>query len=161
MIGRWGARFLGRHMPCAVGRGGIRPAADKREGDGATPAGVWRILEVFARSDRRPLPCTAAAPPLRLVWCDDPGDPAYNLGILAPIPAGHPERMRRGDGLYDLVAVLDHNRPDPVPGQGSAVFLHCWRGPRHPTAGCVAFRPSDLAWVLARWRRGSRVVIRS
>ena len=33
-----GLLFLGRRFPVTVGRGGIR--ADKREGDGATPAGV-------------------------------------------------------------------------------------------------------------------------
>ncbi len=41
VVGPWGARFLGRRFPCSVGRGGIVPAAVKREGDGASPAGVW------------------------------------------------------------------------------------------------------------------------
>ena len=40
VVTRRGARFMGRVFPCSVGRGGIVPARDKREGDGATPAGV-------------------------------------------------------------------------------------------------------------------------
>jgi L,D-peptidoglycan transpeptidase YkuD (ErfK/YbiS/YcfS/YnhG family) len=69
--------------------------------------------------------------------------------------------MFRADPLYDLVAVLDWNRRPVVPGRGSAIFLHLWRKPRHPTAGCIAFRGADLAWILARWTPRSRVVVGS
>lgn len=62
--------------------------------------------------------------------------------------------------MYDLVAVLDWNRRPVVAGRGSAIFLHVWRKPRHPTAGCVVFRPGDLAWILARWTPRDRVVVR-
>jgi L,D-peptidoglycan transpeptidase YkuD (ErfK/YbiS/YcfS/YnhG family) len=47
-----------------------------------------------------------------------------------------------------------------VPGRGSAIFLHVWRRPRHPTAGCIAFARADLAFILARWTPRSRVVVR-
>ncbi|MEM9148126.1 MAG: L,D-transpeptidase family protein [Pseudomonadota bacterium] len=159
VISRWQARFLGRIFPCAVGRSGIIAASAKREGDGATPAGRYRILSVFGRHDRAKMPEGAILSPLKLVWCDDPSDPRYNQGMLAASAAGHPERLRRSDPLYDLVAVIDHNWPDPQPGYGSAIFLHCWRKPRHPTAGCVAFARVDLDWILRRWSPSSRVVI--
>ena len=69
--------------------------------------------------------------------------------------------MARGDGLYDLCGVTDHNACPVVPGMGSAIFVHLWRKPRHPTAGCIAFRRPDLAWILARWQPGrSRLVVR-
>ncbi|MEO1471921.1 MAG: hypothetical protein AAFV86_23030, partial [Pseudomonadota bacterium] len=47
-----GARFRGRRLPCSVGRGGIVAAAAKREGDGATPAGIWRLCWLYWRADR-------------------------------------------------------------------------------------------------------------
>ena len=59
VVGPWGARFLGRRFPCSVGRGGIRPAAEKREGDGACPAGAWRLLWLYWRADRGQRPRTA------------------------------------------------------------------------------------------------------
>ena len=62
--------------------------------------------------------------------------------------------------MYDLVAVTDWNRHPAVKGRGSAIFLHVWRKPRHPTAGCVAFRRGDLSWILARWTARDRVVVR-
>ena len=39
-----GVRFMGRRFPCTIGRSGVIPAGKKREGDGATPAGVHRIV---------------------------------------------------------------------------------------------------------------------
>lgn len=148
-------------MPCAVGRGGIGPAHDKAEGDGVTPAGVWRLTHGYVRQDRiGPVRTMVPLAPLglRQGWSEDPEDPAYNRAILHPHGFAA-DRMFRGDGLYDLCLVTDHNTDPAVPGAGSAIFVHLWRGPRRPTAGCVAFRRSDLTWILERWTDTSRLVI--
>ena len=156
------ARFLGRGFPVAVGRGGIAPK--RGEGDGVTPVGAWRLESLLWRPDRLPRPRTAL--PLRPIgprdgWGDDPAEPqAYNRAVRLPVQ-GSAERLRRRDRLYDLVAVTDFNRNPVVPGAGSAIFVHLWRSPFHPTAGCVAFRAPDLAWVLARWTPRSRLLIRA
>jgi L,D-peptidoglycan transpeptidase YkuD (ErfK/YbiS/YcfS/YnhG family) len=161
VVGRWGARFGGRRLPCAVGRGGI---GDKRaEGDGVTPAGRHRLEAVLARQDRLPrglvrrLGAQAIGPGDG--WSDDPADPRYNRRVRRPHRFGC-EALRRADRQYDIVGVLDWNRAPVVPGRGSAIFLHVWRAPRRPTAGCIAFTRSDLVWVLARWTPRSRVVVR-
>ena len=154
-------RFMGRVIPCAIGKGGI--VTDKREGDGGTPVGAWRMESVHYRADRvtRPktgLPTASIGPCDG--WCDDPSETDYNEPIRLPASCSY-ERMRRGDTLYDIVVVLDHNRHPPRPGKGSAIFIHCWRAPRFPTAGCLAFTPKDLRWILERWDpRRSRVKIR-
>ncbi|MEL6219048.1 MAG: L,D-transpeptidase family protein [Pseudomonadota bacterium] len=162
VVTRWNARFLGRQFVCSIGRGGIVPAETKREGDGATPAGRYRILGCFARMDRlwlNRLPIPVAPTTHRSIWSDDPADSRYNTGLVADnYPYSH-EKLRRSDGLYDLLAVIDHNQP-AVPGFGSAIFLHCWRRPRYPTAGCVAFARADLHWILSNWSKKSRVYIR-
>jgi len=160
-VTRWGARFHGRRFPCAIGRGGL--THDKREGDGASPAGVWRLAFGGYRADRAPRPDTAlpmiAIGP-RDIWSDDPNDPAYNSWITtAEHPYSH-EALRRADRLYDVVLVSDWNWPDAAPGKGSAIFVHHWRRPRYPTAGCIAFRPDHLRWILARWTARSRIILR-
>ena len=156
VVGRWSARFMGRRFPCAVGRGGIGVKA--REGDGVTPAGLHRIEAVLRRAGRgRWRPGAVIGP--RDGWSDDPGDPAYNRAVLRPHPHSH-EAMFRADPQYDLLAVLDWNRHPVVPGRGSAIFLHVWRRPRWPTAGCIAFAARDLAFILDRWTARSRVVVR-
>lgn len=159
-VGRWGASFAGRRFPCAVGRAGI--GAKRAEGDGITPAGAHRI-ELVLRRARDPAPIARSLPQRRIGpfdgWSDDPADPAYNQPVRRPRRFSH-EALHRPDRLYDLVGVLDWNRAPAAPGRGSAIFLHAWRRPRHPTAGCVAFAPRDLAWILARWTPRSRVLVR-
>jgi L,D-peptidoglycan transpeptidase YkuD (ErfK/YbiS/YcfS/YnhG family) len=160
VVGQWGARFGGRRLPCAIGRGGI--GAKRGEGDGISPRGLWRVESILYRADRiapprTALPCRPIGP--RDGWSDDPADPAYNAPVHRPHPFGH-ERLARPDPLYDLVAVLDFNLTPRVPGAGSAIFLHVWRGPRRPTAGCIGLRRQDLLWILERWTPRSRVAIR-
>lgn len=162
VVTRWGARFRGRHLPCAVGRGGIRAAKAKREGDGATPAGRHRIVGLLYRPDRigrHRLPGWARPIGLRDLWSDDPRDPDYNLMVRAPHRFGH-ERLRRPDPLYDILLVTDWNWPRAERGRGSAIFVHLWRKPRHPTAGCVAFARRDLEWIVRRLRVGERLAVR-
>lgn len=154
-----GLRFLGRTFPVAIGRAGI--ATDKREGDGATPAGIHRIVGLLYRADRlagASLPPWAEAIHLEDRWCDAPCHPAYNHLTRKPFGKSQ-ERLRRADPLYDLVLPLDWNWPDAVPGKGSAIFLHQWRRPRHPTAGCIALSRRDLLFVARHAPPGTRVLV--
>ncbi|MFW8635903.1 L,D-transpeptidase family protein [Cribrihabitans pelagius] len=152
-----GVRFWGRLLPCSIGKGGITTA--KREGDGATPAGLHRIAGMLYRPDRVRRPADWAEPigPGDL-WSDDMRDTGYNHHVRVPYPFSH-ERLRRGDPLYDLVLVMDWNWPDAVPGAGSAIFIHQWRRPGYPTEGCIAFARRDLHWLAARVRPGTRVIV--
>lgn len=158
VISRWGARFRGRRFACAVGRGGV--GVKRGEGDGITPIGIWRITDVYARPDRVRFDGAVARIAPDLHWVDAPDAAAYNQPIRALRPDISAERMHRPDPLYDLVAVLNVNLAPIVPGRGSAIFLHAWRKPRHPTEGCVAFQKEDLLTILQGWTPRSRVVVR-
>jgi L,D-peptidoglycan transpeptidase YkuD (ErfK/YbiS/YcfS/YnhG family) len=152
-----------RRILCALGPAGVVPASEKREGDGASPAGVWPIRRVLYRPDRgaRPatlLPVAPIAPDDG--WCDAPQDPAYNRPVKLPYPASA-ERMWREDHLYDLVVVLGHNDDPPVPGLGSAIFLHLAKPDRSPTHGCVAVDRDDLEVILRIARPGDAIEIRA
>lgn len=153
-----GVRFMGRTLPCSIGKGGL--SSRKREGDGATPMGEHRIVGMLYRPDRMDRP-TDWALPIRPsdLWSDDVNDPDYNLMVRAPHGFSH-EKLRRGDRLYDLVILTDWNWPYPVKGRGSAIFIHRWRKPHHPTEGCVAFAPDDLLWLARRITYGTRLIVR-
>ncbi len=155
-----GLRFAGRRFACTIGRGGVVAAERKREGDGATPAGVHRIVGMLYRPDRMVRPTDWALPigPMDL-WSDDVRDPDYNLMVRAPHGFSH-EHLRRADPQYDLVLITDWNWPYSVPGRGSAIFLHRWRRPCAPTAGCIAFSAPDLLWIAQRLRPQSRLIVR-
>ncbi|MGA0539878.1 L,D-transpeptidase family protein [Neotabrizicola sp. VNH66] len=152
-----GLLFGGRRYPCTWGRGGVTTA--KREGDGATPAGSHRIIGMLYRPDRIAPPADWAVP-LRPgdLWSDDPRDEDYNLMVRAPHGFSH-ERLCRADPLYDLILVTDWNWPRAQPGKGSAIFLHRWRRPGFPTAGCVALAPGDLRAIAAALRPGARLIV--
>src|SRR5215813_11053619 len=127
-----------RSLPVVLGRGGIR--ANKREGDGATPRGRFRLVRLWWRADRHPRPPTPL--PARritpdLAWCEDTTDRRYNRPFRRS--ANEPgDRLWRDDRLYDFLIELDHNTRPRVAGRGSAVFIHVARPNRAPTAGCVA-----------------------
>lgn len=157
MLTPLGLRVGRRLIPCSVGRGGIR--ADKREGDGATPVGHHRIVGLFYRPDRMTAPQDWARPILPGdLWCDASGHPAYNSLVRAPFAASC-EAMRRPDPLYDIVLVTDWNWPDAQAGAGSAIFLHQWRRPGFPTAGCIAVARRDLEWLARIVRPGQELVV--
>lgn len=152
-----GLRAFGRLIPVSIGRGGVSTA--KREGDGATPAGTHRIAGLLYRPDRVARPAPWAEPILPGdLWCDAANDPAYNRHVCAPFAASH-ETLRRPDPLYDLILVTDWNWPDARPGKGSAIFLHQWRRPGFPTAGCIAMARADLRWLAERAPPGTTLTV--
>ena len=154
-------RWPGGAARCALGRGGVVPAAAKREGDGATPLGAWPMRRVYWRPDRLDRPATAL-PVEALIpeagWCDDPADPFYNRPVILPYPASH-ERLWREDAVYDLIVELGYNDDPVVPGKGSAIFLHLARTDFSPTEGCVACALPDLLALLSVAKLGDALAI--
>lgn len=147
---------------CVVGRDGIVPEAEKREGDGATPAGRLPLRPGFFRADR----VAAASPlPFRAIeadmwWDDDPAASTYNT-LRFQAPPAHPERLWRDDRVYDWIVPLGWNDSPPVPGLGSAIFLHVARPDFTPTAGCIAIAADDWPRLLPNLTPETHIDIRS
>lgn len=154
------AHFCGREFPYSLGRSGIR--VDKREGDGATPKGVFRLGKMLFRPDRiNPAGLVNTRPIRRFdIWSDDPNDPRYNQFVPFGVPYGWShERLWRSDHLYDLIIPVDYNLQSPIAGAGSAIFIHAWRAPRRPTEGCIAFSRHDLLWIARRVTKDTRLIV--
>jgi L,D-peptidoglycan transpeptidase YkuD (ErfK/YbiS/YcfS/YnhG family) len=148
-----------RAIPVVLGRAGI--AADKREGDGATPRGRFQLIRLWWRADRAPRP-RGLLPARRidraLAWCESPADRRYNRPFRRS--ANEPgDRLWRDDRLYDLVIEISHNTRPRVAGRGSAVFIHVARPDRGPTAGCVALDAKELRRLLGRVGPRTRIEI--
>jgi L,D-peptidoglycan transpeptidase YkuD (ErfK/YbiS/YcfS/YnhG family) len=143
----------------ALGRAGVR--ANKREGDGGTPRGLFRPIRLWWRADRLPRPRTLL--PVRRIgpadaWCEAPTDRRYNRHFVRS--ANEPgDRLWRDDRLYDVFIEIDHNRRPRVGRRGSAVFIHVARPGFAPTAGCVALNLHDLRALLGRMSAKTRIVI--
>lgn len=145
-------------LSCTLGRNGI--SAEKVEGDGATPAGLFPVRRLWFRPEYgRPATKLPRHPISRgHGWCDDPRRSDYNRPVRLPFAGSH-EVMRRSDHLYDLVLTIGHNDSPARSGRGSAVFLHLMSPERSPTGGCIALRRRDLVWLLGRIRPGDLIRI--
>lgn len=144
---------------CALGRSGVKTT--KREGDGASPRGVYSVRELYYRADKLMRPRSAL--PLRRThpedgWCDAVGDRNYNRSVKHPYPSSA-ERLWRSDGLYDLILVLGYNDRPRIQGRGSAIFMHVARPGYGPTEGCVALKRRDLEKLLEVIGPRTRIVI--
>jgi hypothetical protein len=136
---------------CALGKAGVIAAADKREGDNKSPVGAWPIREVLYRPDVYPDGPDRAADQghgarRRLVRR------AGRSGLQPPVKLPYPasaERMWRDDQRLRPGRHAGHNDDPPVPGLGSAIFLHLARDGYPGTEGCVALAREDLEALLA------------
>jgi L,D-peptidoglycan transpeptidase YkuD (ErfK/YbiS/YcfS/YnhG family) len=133
---------------CAVGKNGL--TANKKEGDGCTPTGIFTLRECWYRMDRMEAPKTRL--PLSIIrpedgWCDDPANPFYNKHIKLPFDASH-EILFREDESYDLIIPISYNDMPVVPGAGSAIFIHVAHEDYAPTQGCIALNRADLLQIL-------------
>lgn len=134
-------------LPAVVGRTGVIAGAQKREGDGHTPAGIYALQTAFGYA-----PTLATGLQYRQAtaddyWVDEATAQDYNTWVQGK-PKVSAEAMRRDDDAYSVGAVIEYNTAPVVPGRGSAIFFHVWSGPDHPTAGCVAVAAAEARRVL-------------
>jgi L,D-peptidoglycan transpeptidase YkuD (ErfK/YbiS/YcfS/YnhG family) len=155
-----------RTYRCALGRSGL--GAEKIEGDGLTPVGCFDLRRVLYRPDRI-ANYGVAKPETRLPicplspndgWCDNPDHQLYNQPITRPFGPSH-EALWRDDALYDIIVIMGYNDDPPVPGAGSAIFLHIAHPGYGPTEGCVTLAVADLLEVLASCGPGDRLCVTS
>ncbi|MCE2516461.1 MAG: L,D-transpeptidase family protein [Alphaproteobacteria bacterium] len=133
-------------IPAAIGKNGLIPADQKREGDGKTPRGRFPMRALFWRPDRVSLPRHHFSPQAitkEMGWCDDPAAPQYNSLVKLPFAASH-EDMWRQDHAYDVIIPLGYNDDPAIPHRGSAIFFHILHDGRHVTEGCIAISAEHM-----------------
>jgi L,D-peptidoglycan transpeptidase YkuD (ErfK/YbiS/YcfS/YnhG family) len=137
-----------------LGHSGL--SSHKREGDGSTPTGTYRLGATMYGIARNPGVKFAYH---RLIcgdwWDEDPGSPVYNTFQhvacgAQPAFGGQSEALWRISPQYRYFAVIEYNAHPVVPGRGSAIFLHV--STAHGTAGCVSL-PENRLLRLLRWLR--------
>ncbi|MDR2014189.1 MAG: L,D-transpeptidase family protein [Azoarcus sp.] len=153
--GVWSLRFSTDGW---LGKNGFRK--DKREGDGATPTGVFTFGRTFgvAADPGALLPYTKISP--TDVWVDDPASKSYNQWAHADAPDADwssAERLADYGKQYKYAAAINYNTAPIVPGKGSAIFLHV--ATNSPTAGCVSVSEAAMVFFLGFIEKDTRIVL--
>lgn len=140
----WKARFTSP-FEAVVGKNGIALAGEKKEGDLKTPAGLYPIGEAFGT---HPLALKMDYKYITLEdkFIDDVTHKQYNTWVSGSTDAKSYESMLIQPYTYGTV--VNYNMNPIVAGEGSAIFIHLWRSPSSPTAGCIALGKKDLLRML-------------
>ena len=153
---------VGETIPVTLGRNGLawgigeHTASSpegfrlKREGDGCSPAGIFRLPLAFGDAPSSDFRLSYVPITETLLAVDDPHSQFYNQIVDSACVTQDwtsTEFMQREDGLYRWGIVVAHN-PANQSGAGSCIFIHLWRGAGQPTAGCTAMSEGDLKRVL-------------
>ena len=151
-------------FPVVLGKNGLAwgsglhqtPTSDtniKKEGDNKAPVGVFKISCAFGYDQESPNPDWPYIYLYeKMLGVDDPKSQYYNC-IIDSSKIEHKdwnsaEIMLREDGLYEYGLVIDHNLNPALPGSGSCVFMHIWRGENSGTEGCTAMPKKNILHLL-------------
>jgi len=162
--GDW--RPVGTPTPINVGRNGMawgrglqspEPGPQKKEGDEKSPAGVFGLGSAFGYSEHI-VEGANSYPYLPIrdsTSCIEDKRSRYYNQVIEPASVAKPDwsvrdKMLRKDGLFRLGIIVEQNAGRTVPGAGSCIFLHIWRGRGKGTAGCTAMPPEAIE-DLIRW----------
>ncbi len=140
--------YKGYKLKCAVGKSGI--VNTKKEGDLATPAGIFRLGLLYYRKDRNKIPKSNIKRKIikkNMGWCDDSKSNKYNQEITFPFKYGA-EKLYRKDKIYDLFINIKYNSQPIIKKRGSAIFLHIIDGKYKSTKGCIAISKRDFLKIL-------------
>ena len=126
--------------PGYVGKNGLVPDGERKEGCGQTPVGIYHFNKAFgiAADPGCVLPYTRVTPDL--YWSGD-NEKHYNeLVDIKEIPeldVENSEHLIDYEYEYQYCLNISFNE-DGTPGRGSAIFLHCLGTKKPYTGGCVA-----------------------
>lgn len=136
-------------FPANLGRNGMAPAWEKREGDGRTPTGIYPLRQAFGYP---------AAVRTRLdyrqsrsedIWVDDVLSPDYNHRVkIGQTVASSFEYMVPDNDAYKYGLIVEYNTHPAIKGFGSAIFVHVRKGKGMPTAGCISLAEQGLKQIL-------------
>ena len=155
-------RFLlykGYKLKCSVGKSGL--SKSKREGDLATPKGIFGLEKIYYRKDRiKTIKCKLNKRIIRknMGWCDDIRSGKYNKEIKFPFKYSA-EKLHRHKKNYDLLINIKYNYRPAIKNKGSAIFLHITNNNYNPTKGCVAILKKDFLKILPSINKKTKISI--
>ena len=135
--------YKGYKFKCSIGKSGIKK--NKKEGDNASPKGIFSLGKFYYRPDRiKKININLRYKKIKknMGWCDDPKNTKYNKEVNRK-KIKNSERLYRKDRKYNAFIVINYNSRPVIKNKGSAIFLHLTQNYK-PTAGCIAIKQNDF-----------------
>ena len=151
--------YKGYKLKCSIGKSGV--TASKKEGDLASPKGIFKLGLLYYRKDRiKSLKCKIRKRIIKknMGWCNDSKSKKYNQQIYFPFKY-RAEMLYRKDKIYDIFINIKYNYRPSVKKKGSAIFLHLTNINYKPTSGCIAIVKKDLLKILPHINKNTKISI--
>ena len=151
--------YKGYKLKCSVGKSGI--ATSKKEGDLASPKGIFKLGLLYYRKDRiKFLKCKIRKKIIKknMGWCNDSRSNKYNQEIHFPFKY-RAEKLYRKDNIYDIFINIKYNYRPSVKKKGSAIFLHLTNINYKPTSGCISIVKKDFLKILPLINKKTKISI--
>ena len=135
--------------------------SSKKEGDLATPKGIFDIGALYYRKDRIQLPkCKLIKKIIKknMGWCDDVKSKLYNKEIRFPFKY-KAEKLYIKNNIYYLIINIKYNQKPIIKGKGSAIFLHIAKKKYKPTKGCIAIKKNDFLKILPLINKKTKIIV--
>lgn len=131
-----------------IGRNGFAAPGTKRESDGKSPSGLFRLglLFCYEKNPGTRMPYIQTTSEDK--WIDDRYSKDYNRHVRGETDAKSYENLKIRSDAYKYCMVIEYNTHPVVNGMGSAIFFHLFEEIPGPTSGCVALSENDMKWVL-------------
>ena len=141
-------------VPCHYGKNGL--SADRRDGDGTTPIGLFKVLYSFGNAPDPGAGMTYRQIQRTSYWSGEKED--YNTWVeMEPgtREMGRSEYLYRFKISYKYAMAIDFNTNPVVWGKGFAIFIHCDYLDDQTTAGCVAIEEQYMLRLVKECKEGT------
>ena len=128
--------YKGYKLKCSIGKSGSTHI--KKEGDCATPKGLFKLGLLYYRKDRIK---------------------SIKSLLIKRVIKHRAEKLYRKDKIYDIFINIKYNQSPVVKGKGSAIFLHLSRKNYLPTKGCVSILKKDFYKILPLINKRTKILI--
>lgn len=146
-------------VPCHYGKNGLN--ADRHDGDGTTPIGLFKVLYCFGNAPDPGAGMTYREVQRTSYWSGEKED--YNTWVEVEPGTrdmSRSEHLYRFKISYKYAMAIDFNTNPVVWGKGFAIFIHCDYLDDQTTAGCVAIEEKYMLRLVKECKEGTYLWVR-
>ncbi len=137
-------------IEAGIGKNGFAFPDEKKEGDGKSPTGIFKIGKLFSYEKQLNTLLENQQTTKDDKWIDDVNSVDYNKHVSGATEARSYENLLLNNDVYKYCTVIEYNTNPVIKGKGSAIFFHLALKPASFTAGCVAINEEYMK-LMVNW----------